>query len=767
MPSEAELERLVVRVNGDASGYKKTMEQVKKSTDNVEGTVQLATRRISAFGLTLRGWGAGAAALVLPVVGAVNAVQSAFKGIGLAAEFEKNEAAFGTMLQSAEKGKKLMADIAALAAETPMNQADLQSGAKMLLQFGESAGKVVSTLRMLGDVSGGDSAKLQRLALAYGQVRGVGHVQGDELNQMLEAGFNPLRQMAQTKAGKGAGEDEIQTQLSALTKLKEQGGITFQMLEDSFKAATSEGGQFFNGMKNQANTLSGLFSTMQDDVDAFLRGVGQSLIENLDLKGFTKEVSGAAQKMLEWFKALDPVVMKTAVAVVAATVAFGGLAAAIALAGTIFNIAFGGIGYITGAIITALGAIIGLTTGWILSVGGISEAWGRVKAAAEAAWDWLHPIREALYSLGKSIKDNLFAIWDQIKEAAVAAWGKIVGDATVNWDRVREVARDAILWIEFGLNNIRDVADVAWKGVKYGAVVMFNELIHFWTEVVPAAVRWFSDNAVDIFTSLFNWVQVATSIVADNIQAAFLGIDWTTVWNAMKTTMKSVLGGGDSGVASVKKEIKEIPKTVEEAQKGIKPFVIPTRKIGELESQLKKELDEAKGKLGAKFDEFKAMKLAQFQRDSELALVAFSGQLAMIGVAVAIGGVAAEAKRANDQVKGLKNTLASFSGQSLVGSAADKRNIQEALYGSIFDRGLRLPPGAGPDPNRLGPPAVAVAVIPPGGRWQDVVNRDPVLHPQNPVEGPERVVQKLDEMLGLMRKPGGVQLVPANIGGVQ
>ena len=120
------------------------------------------------------------------------------------------------------------------------------------------------TLRMLGDISMGDKEKLQSLTLAFSQMSASGRVCKEDLNQMVNAGFNPLQIIAE-QTGKSIGE--LNDEVSA-------GKISVNQIEQAFISATSEGGKFHGMVDNMSNTLSGKIAQMSDGWDNLKASIG-------------------------------------------------------------------------------------------------------------------------------------------------------------------------------------------------------------------------------------------------------------------------------------------------------------------------------------------------------------------------------------------------------------------------------------------------------------------------------------------------------------
>lgn len=194
-------------------------------------------------------------------------------GIGAAAlksasAMEDQLTSFEVMLGSAEKAKALLADLRDLAAHTPFELTDLTDATKTLLQFGIAGEDVIPITKMLGDVAQGNSAKFNSLALVFGQVQSTGRLMGQDLLQMINVGFNPLKVIS----------DATGESMASLKEKMSEGAISAEDVANAFKIATSEGGLFYQGMEKASQTLSGRFSTLKDNVTELARGFGELLL---------------------------------------------------------------------------------------------------------------------------------------------------------------------------------------------------------------------------------------------------------------------------------------------------------------------------------------------------------------------------------------------------------------------------------------------------------------------------------------------------------
>ena len=189
--------------------------------------------------------------------------QFATEIISVRGEIESLQISFET-LAGKRKGNQLFSEIKEFAAHTPMMMGDLAKGAQTMLAFNIEAEKVMPILKAIGDISMGDSQKFNSLALAFSQMSATGKLMGQDLLQMINAGFNPLSVISE-KTGKSIGE---------LKEEMEQGKITTEMVTQAFIEATSEGGKFYGMLEKQSKGINGAISNFQGAVDDAFNEIG-------------------------------------------------------------------------------------------------------------------------------------------------------------------------------------------------------------------------------------------------------------------------------------------------------------------------------------------------------------------------------------------------------------------------------------------------------------------------------------------------------------
>ena len=179
-------------------------------------------------------------------------------GVDYNASMESYLTNFKVMLGNEELAAAKLSELRKMAASTPFALSDLTEGTQTLLQFGVAADDTTGVLQQLGDISLGNADKLQTLVRAYGKMSSAQKVTLENVNMMIDAGFNPLNQIC----------DATGESMSDLYKRISDGRVSFEELQYAVKAATSEGGQFYNGMLEASQTFSGRMSTLKDNVAA-------------------------------------------------------------------------------------------------------------------------------------------------------------------------------------------------------------------------------------------------------------------------------------------------------------------------------------------------------------------------------------------------------------------------------------------------------------------------------------------------------------------
>lgn len=192
---------------------------------------------------------------------ATNPLILAGAGIGMSIrkgmEADLQQANITTLLRGdVEKAKALYAQLSDYGVKTPYDKAGLIEAQKTMMSFGLSSEFAFGKLKNIGDIAMGDVQKMQSLSLAFAQATSAGKLQGQDLMQMINAGFNPLQVISER-----TGESMAQ-----LKERMSKGGISAQELAQAFEWATDKQGLFYQGAEKAGQTLNGKFNKMMDSI---------------------------------------------------------------------------------------------------------------------------------------------------------------------------------------------------------------------------------------------------------------------------------------------------------------------------------------------------------------------------------------------------------------------------------------------------------------------------------------------------------------------
>lgn len=181
-------------------------------------------------------------------------------------EIQLLENNLSSLLQSREKASVLMSQIMRTAATTPFSITELGDGAKQLLAYGFQAEEVNDTLVHLGDIASGLGLPLNELTVLYGSVMSQGSLYAQDLEQFTSSGIPLLQGLADMY---GITTEKIDTMVTA-------GQIGFPEVQQAIKNMTDEGGQFYNQMDMQSDTIAGKINNIGDAWDIMLNKIGES-----------------------------------------------------------------------------------------------------------------------------------------------------------------------------------------------------------------------------------------------------------------------------------------------------------------------------------------------------------------------------------------------------------------------------------------------------------------------------------------------------------
>lgn len=209
----------------------------------------------------------------LALLFSVSAIQGYMdKLINVRKEFELQQKSLQVLLRDKDQADKLWQQTIDLAVKSPFRVSQLVSYTKQLAAYRIESDKLYDTTKMLSDVSAGLGVDMQRIILAFGQVRAANFLRGTELRQFTEAGIPMLDELAQMFTELESRAVKAGDVFERISKRM----VTFRDVEEVFKRMTSESGVFYNMQEEQSKTLFGMISNLHDSIDLMLNDIGRS-----------------------------------------------------------------------------------------------------------------------------------------------------------------------------------------------------------------------------------------------------------------------------------------------------------------------------------------------------------------------------------------------------------------------------------------------------------------------------------------------------------
>ena len=193
------------------------------------------------------------------------------KMVNIRKEMELQQRSLQVLLQSKDKANELWNQTLDLAVKSPFRVKELVTYTKQLAAYRIESDKLFETNKMLADVSAGLGVDMQRLILAFGQVKSASFLRGTELRQFTEAGIPMLEELAkyfEELYGRSISVAEVFDMISKRM-------VTFTDVEKVFQRMTSAGGVFFNMQEELSQTTAGMISNLQDSIDLMFNEIGK------------------------------------------------------------------------------------------------------------------------------------------------------------------------------------------------------------------------------------------------------------------------------------------------------------------------------------------------------------------------------------------------------------------------------------------------------------------------------------------------------------
>ncbi len=290
----AELGNAIARIEKDLKKYSSSADEVNNKHRKLMDT-------------------GGQLARALAVVFSVSAIKGYINNlVNIRKEFELQQKSLQVLLKSKDEADNLWQQTIDLAVRSPSRVKELVTYTKQLAAYRIEEEQLHDTTKRLADVSAGLGVDMNRLILAFGQVKAANFLRGTELRQFTEAGIPMLEELAKyftELEGRAISVGDVFGRISNRM-------VSFSDVETVFHRMTNEGGTFYQMQEEQSKTLSGMISNYHDSIDLMLNDIGKAYDSTL------KNAASFARKLAEnwediadaggmWLKVLSPLIART------------------------------------------------------------------------------------------------------------------------------------------------------------------------------------------------------------------------------------------------------------------------------------------------------------------------------------------------------------------------------------------------------------------------------------------------------------------------
>ena len=426
---------ITYKVSLDGNEAERTISNLSKSSDTL-------SKKFTSFGTKMS----------IGVTAPLTALATA--GVKYNATMESYLANLTTLLGgNQQEAQKLLDTLKEMANTTPYEATDLVKATQKMMAFGISAEDSLKYLNMLGDIAMGDANKMDSLTLAFSQISASGRASMEDINQMIDQGFNPLTIIAE-KTGESIGD--LRDRVSA-------GGVSFEEIAGAFQTATSEGGTFYQSMDKASQTTNGKISSLKDAFNSALGSMTESLLP------FVTEAVNGFTKLANWFANLDENGKRVVLILAGIAMAIGPV---VSIIGTLIKVGSGIKSLVTiiksWNVVTKLMTVAQGALNAVMNMNPISLiiiAIVALIAIIVALWNKCEWFREGVMTVINAIWGAIQSVGSFIMGVFQNVFNFVSGIFTNLWNVIQTVVNTIVSIFSTAWNTIKSVATTVWNGI--------------------------------------------------------------------------------------------------------------------------------------------------------------------------------------------------------------------------------------------------------------------------------------------------------------
>lgn len=219
-------------------------------------------------------------------------------------EMELQRSALGALIGDIGRANLMYSQIQQNALKSPFNIRELIDYTKKVAAYRIESDELIDTTMRLADVSAGLGVSMDRIVLAYGQIRATGYLRATEVRQLTEAGLPIVESLAEQMSNL---RQETVTAAEVMGLISER-AISFEQVKTIFEELTSAGGMFYKMQEKQADTLYGKWENLKDAATMMYEAIGSSALGRFGLEA----ALGTLKAMIKQWKILAAVILTAA-----------------------------------------------------------------------------------------------------------------------------------------------------------------------------------------------------------------------------------------------------------------------------------------------------------------------------------------------------------------------------------------------------------------------------------------------------------------------
>ncbi len=575
MASETELERMVIRLIGDARSYQRMLKNAERST--VRFGKRIGQRSVALVGRIAK-VGIAGATVAAGVLGALSIKEFA----GFETALSRMEGLVGL---SKETVKGFSVEILRLAGTTSKAPIELAEAMFFITSAGLRGKAALEALEQSAKASAagmGETSSVADAVTSAMNAYGPSVLNATKATEVLTAAvregkaeastFAPvLGQVLPTANELGVSFDQAAGTIAFLTKSTGSASLAATGLRGILAKIAQSTPQTETALKKIGLTIGGVRKSIKED------GLLATLV---DLRKRFEAQGMPISKMFTDIEGLNAVLQLTGNQSDSAAQTIKNVGDSVGIVDDAFKSASDTIGFKWSQI--------------------VATAKIRLIEFGQSAAPAIGKILDSVQSLLESAK-GLGSVFTQMANVVGAVFGLIsnsISSFEKNTSNVFKAIKDSVLdfliTAEFVFNNFGEFGALAMLKVQLAFVQFSGEVSHFFTGVLPSLFSWFTTNWQDIFLTAFDFATTVMINWGGNVRTLF--------GNLMKFITGELEGGLTQGFTGLldgfKNTIKEIPD-------------IPKREISVLEDNLDTAVKNIEGRLGGKLADLREKRMKE------------------------------------------------------------------------------------------------------------------------------------------------------------